>query len=95
MIISNSNLGVYLLIAMMAMAISMAIIPLMMRLAPIIGMIDAPDPRKVHSVPIPRVGGLGIVIGALVPMLVWLPFTDLTISIFFRCYDFAHIWYLG
>lgn len=79
---SNSDLGMYLLIAMMAMAISMAIIPLMMRLAPVVGMIDAPDERKVHSVPIPRVGGLGIVIGAIVPMLLWLPFTDLTISIF-------------
>ncbi len=79
---SDSNLGTYLLIAMMAMAISMAIIPLMMRLAPKIGMIDEPDPRKVHTTPIPRVGGLGIVIGALVPMLLWLPLTDLSISIF-------------
>lgn len=77
----EENLGIYLLIAMMAMAISMAIIPLMMRLAPVIGMIDTPDPRKVHSVPIPRVGGLGIVIGAVIPMLIWLPFTNLTVSI--------------
>lgn len=79
---ANSNLGMYLLIAMLAMAISMAIIPLMMRLAPILGMIDKPDPRKVHTVPIPRVGGLGIVLGAMVPMLLWLPYSDLTISIF-------------
>ena len=78
---NNNELGIYLVIAMMAMAMSMAIIPLMMRLAPSLGMIDAPDPRKVHSVPIPRVGGLGIVIGAIIPMLVWLPFNDLTISI--------------
>ena len=80
--ITDFNLGAYLLIAMMAMAISMAIIPLMMRLAPKVGMIDEPDPRKVHTAPIPRVGGLGIVIGALVPMLLWLPLTDLTVSIF-------------
>ncbi len=79
---TEENLGVYLLVAMVAMAISMAIIPLMMRFAPALGMIDAPDPRKVHSFPIPRVGGLGIVVGALVPMLVWLPLTDLTVSIF-------------
>ncbi len=78
----NNNLGMYLLIAMMAMAVSMAIIPLMIRLAPALGMIDAPDPRKVHTTPIPRVGGLGIVLGALIPMLVWLPFSNLTISIF-------------
>ena len=79
---SDSSLGTYLLIAMMAMALSMAIIPLMMRLAPKIGMIDEPDPRKVHTAPIPRVGGLGIVIGALVPMILWLPLTDLSTSIF-------------
>ena len=78
---TDSELGVYLLIAMLAMAVSMALIPIMMRLAPVLGMIDTPDPRKVHTIPIPRVGGLGIVIGALVPMLIWLPFNDLTVSI--------------
>jgi len=80
--ISDTYLGLHLLLTMMAMAISMAIIPLMIRLAPAFGMIDKPDSRKVHSVPIPRVGGLGIVIGALVPMFIWLPYSDLTISIF-------------
>ena len=78
----EQNSGIYLLIAMMAMAISMAIIPLMMRFAPALGMIDKPDPRKVHSAPIPRVGGLGIVLGAMIPMLIWLPFSNLTISLF-------------
>ncbi|MDT8283728.1 MAG: hypothetical protein RQ982_13090, partial [Gammaproteobacteria bacterium] len=74
--------GIYLIIAIMAMAISMAVIPLMMRFAPALGMIDKPDPRKVHTVPIPRVGGIGIVIGAMIPMIIWLPFSDLTVSIF-------------
>jgi len=52
----------------------------MIRLAPALGMMDKPDPRKVHAVPIPRVGGIGIVIGALIPMLIWLPWNNLTIS---------------
>lgn len=77
---SESNLGVYLIIAFMAMAICMAIIPLMMKYASVMGMIDQPDPRKVHSFPIPRVGGVGIVIGALVPLLIWLPFDNLILS---------------
>ena len=80
--ISGFNAGIYLLIAMMAMAISMAVIPLMIRLAPVIGMVDEPDQRKVHTEPIPRVGGLGIVIGAIVPMMLWLQYDNLTISIF-------------
>ena len=77
----DNDLGLYLVIAMMAMAVSMAIIPLMIRLAPVLGMIDKPDPRKVHVVPIPRVGGIGIVIGAILPLFIWLPFNDLNISI--------------
>ncbi len=54
----------------------MALIPAMIRLAPRIGMIDKPDPRKVHAAPIPRAGGVGIVLGALLPMVIWLPLTD-------------------
>jgi len=33
-------------------------------------MVDLPDPRKVHTKPIPRVGGWGIVIGGLLPVLI-------------------------
>lgn len=80
--ILNSGVAGYLIIAMMAMAVSMAVIPIMVKLAPVIGMIDTPDARKVHKVPIPRVGGIGIVLGALLPMLIWLTYSDLTISIF-------------
>jgi UDP-GlcNAc:undecaprenyl-phosphate GlcNAc-1-phosphate transferase len=34
-------------------------------------MLDNPDARKVHTTPIPRVGGVGIVVGALIPILLW------------------------
>jgi len=59
-----------LLVIVTALTISVAVIPLMMRLAPRLGMIDAPDPRKVHARPVPRVGGIGIALGALLAMLV-------------------------
>lgn len=48
-----------------ATAVSMAIIPLMWRMAPHLGLLDRPNARKVHKSPIPTVGGWGIVIGAL------------------------------
>jgi len=67
------------------MVISMAIVPLMMRLAPHVGMVDLPDPRKVHTIPIPRVGGIGIVIGAILPVIFWLPFDPLIASYVFGC----------
>lgn len=61
---------------LVALAVSMTLVPVMIRLAPYIGMIDKPDQRKVHKQPIPRAGGVGIVIGSLVPMMIVLPFTD-------------------
>jgi len=76
-------LGSYLLIALLSMAVSMAIIPVMIRLAPRLGMVDKPSKRKVHTVPVPRVGGVGIVVGALLPMFIWLPMNDLMISFLF------------
>lgn len=59
-----------LLVAVTALAVSIAVIPTMIRLAPRLGMIDVPDPRKVHARPVPRVGGIGIALGALAALLV-------------------------
>jgi len=52
---------------------SLAIVPLMIRLAPRLGMVDQPAARKVHSYPIPRVGGWGIAAGVVSAILVWAP----------------------
>lgn len=63
----------HLFIFFTALVISMTTIPLMIRLAPRIGMLDNPGPRKVHTTPIPRIGGIGIVLGAVIPLLLWAP----------------------
>jgi UDP-GlcNAc:undecaprenyl-phosphate/decaprenyl-phosphate GlcNAc-1-phosphate transferase len=58
----------------LAVAVSMLVIPLARRFAPQLGLIDMPDARKVHTVPIPRVGGWGITLGSLLPIaLVYRP----------------------
>jgi UDP-GlcNAc:undecaprenyl-phosphate GlcNAc-1-phosphate transferase len=62
-----------LLVVLTAVAVSIAVIPLMMRLAPRLRMVDLPDPRKVHAAPVPRVGGIGIALGALTAILVAAP----------------------
>jgi UDP-GlcNAc:undecaprenyl-phosphate/decaprenyl-phosphate GlcNAc-1-phosphate transferase len=49
-------------------ALSMAVIPVAWRLAPRLGLVDLPDPRKVHQLPVPRVGGWGIALGCLLPL---------------------------
>lgn len=53
----------------LAVAVSMLVIPLMRSFAPRLGLVDMPDARKVHSTPIPRVGGWGIMLGSLLPLL--------------------------
>jgi UDP-GlcNAc:undecaprenyl-phosphate GlcNAc-1-phosphate transferase len=56
---------IYLVPLVSGVVISMAIIPVMIRLAPYLGLMDRPNERKVHTTSIPRVGGIGIVIGSL------------------------------
>lgn len=58
------------LMLLLGVPASMLTIPIALKLAPKLGMIDVPDPRKVHSTPIARVGGWGIVAGALIPIVV-------------------------
>ena len=59
---------------------SLAIVPLMIRLAPRLGMVDQPAARKVHSYPIPRVGGWGIAAGVISAILVWAPADPIVIA---------------
>ena len=66
-----------------ALVLSMVVIPIMVRFAPRLGMIDQPDPRKVHAIPIPRVGGVGIFIGAMVPIVLLLPIDQTLLAFIF------------
>jgi UDP-GlcNAc:undecaprenyl-phosphate GlcNAc-1-phosphate transferase len=52
-----------------ALSVTAALIPLLARWAPAIGLTDAPGPRKVHSAPVPRVGGLAMAVGLFVATL--------------------------
>jgi UDP-GlcNAc:undecaprenyl-phosphate GlcNAc-1-phosphate transferase len=58
-----------LLLFAIAFGISIVVIPLAARLALRVGLVDLPDARKVHAQPVPRVGGWGIVLGSLTPLL--------------------------
>ena len=60
--------------ALVAAVVAFALTPLVARLAVLIGAIDVPDARKVHTVPIPRLGGLAVVasIAAVLVGSTWL-----------------------
>ena len=49
-------------------AASAVLTPLVLQAARHLGLMDAPGVRKVHRLPVPRVGGVAIAVGALVPM---------------------------
>ncbi len=53
--------------------VTMVLLPPLVRVAGRLQLVDTPNYRKVHAVPIPRVGGIAIYIGLLVPLLLWAP----------------------
>ena len=73
----------------------MALIPPLMRVAQRWSVVDVPNERKVHTDVIPRIGGIAMMIGSLIPILLWLPadavftslFLALTVLLVFGAWD--------
>jgi UDP-GlcNAc:undecaprenyl-phosphate GlcNAc-1-phosphate transferase len=62
-----------LLAFLVAGLLALLLVPLTKRLALRVGAIDLPNERSLHTAPTPSLGGLGILGGALVAGLIWLP----------------------
>jgi UDP-GlcNAc:undecaprenyl-phosphate GlcNAc-1-phosphate transferase len=56
----------YLMPFILAMVVTMAWLPLLVRYAPRWGIVDRPGVRKVHTAPVPRVGGLAMAVGVMI-----------------------------
>jgi len=56
----------------LAMAITWALTPAVAELARRMGALDAPSARKIHSEPTPRLGGIAIYFGVIIPSLLFL-----------------------
>ena len=54
----------------LAMSLTMVLIPLLMRWAATLGFLDHPEERKVHTTPVPRVGGIAMAVAVLLVLLV-------------------------
>jgi UDP-GlcNAc:undecaprenyl-phosphate GlcNAc-1-phosphate transferase len=61
---------------LMALFVTVSLIPVLKTLAIRYNAVDVPDARKVHVKPIPRVGGLAMAVGVLAPVLLWAPLGD-------------------
>ena len=55
-----------------SMLITMALIPPLMRSAERFQFVDVPDSRKIHVHKVPRVGGIAMVAGSVLPIVMWL-----------------------
>ncbi|BEU88492.1 MraY family glycosyltransferase [Selenomonas sp. TAMA-11512] len=64
----------YVVTFLLAAAAAVALTPIVIYVAGKTGALDAPDARKVHKKPIPRIGGLAIYAGFLLAMLYYLCF---------------------
>lgn len=56
-----------------ALFVTMVLVPPLMRLAKPLHLFDMPNERKIHTVMVPRCGGLAIASGILLPIMMWLP----------------------
>jgi len=60
----------------LAAIIVLLITPTVTNFARRMGAMDEPDHRKIHEIPVPRLGGLAIFFGFIIPALLFLPLTS-------------------
>lgn len=58
---------------MLSLLITIGMIPVLKLFAMRFNAVDLPNHRKVHSTPMPKVGGVAMALGAIVPILLWSP----------------------
>ena len=53
--------------------VTLVLIPPLIHVAGLVGLKDKPGGRKIHTEPVPCIGGFGILAGVFLPTLMWLP----------------------
>ncbi|MFA5021605.1 MAG: MraY family glycosyltransferase [Patescibacteria group bacterium] len=66
-----SNSAFYILPLLLALALALILTPLVKKLAGFLNIIDNPAPRKIHSKPIPLMGGLAIFIAFVLTVIIF------------------------
>lgn len=65
----------------LAMFVTMSLIPLLMRKAEHWQFVDVPDQRKLHHNAVPRIGGIAMVVGAVIPIVMWLTINTTVVAL--------------
>ncbi len=71
------DVSYFFLVFFVSLSLSMILVPLSRQLAFALGAVDRPDARKVHSLPLPRLGGVGIAGALLFALLLCVKLTPL------------------
>jgi len=66
---------------LISMFTTIILIPIFTGLATKLKAMDFPNERKVHQIPTPKSGGISMTLGALVPVLLWVPINEFTQSL--------------
>src|SRR5574338_979719 len=59
-----------------AFSVTLIIIPPAIALFKKLGLLDIPEARKVHTMPVPTMGGITIIAGMTIGLLFWFPFSN-------------------
>jgi UDP-N-acetylmuramyl pentapeptide phosphotransferase/UDP-N-acetylglucosamine-1-phosphate transferase len=64
------QLGIqYISVFLIGLAVAWALVPLLKKVAPALGMVDEPSERRIHKVPIPRSGGIALFVATHLAIL--------------------------
>ena len=63
------------IVFIVSLLLTIALIPVIKGMAFRINLVDVPNERKIHYFPIPKSGGISMALGALIPVLLWVPRT--------------------
>ncbi len=66
----------YISTVLLSVFLTVSLIPMMTKLAERFQFVDVPNPRKVHTRPVPRIGGFAMALGAFVPIVLWTSVDD-------------------
>ncbi|MDA8133613.1 MAG: MraY family glycosyltransferase [Desulfobacteraceae bacterium] len=66
----------------LSLFLTLALVPVFRRLAFRMNIVDVPDERKVHVLPMPKTGGISMAVGAFIPFFLWVPKDDFVSAVF-------------
>ena len=69
----------------LSLFLTIGLVPIFKRMAFRMNLVDEPDARKVHVLPMPRSGGISMAIGALLPVMIWVPMDDMVRAVHLGC----------